>query len=49
MGKTSCKAKTLSGEFQVTTLKNLLIKNQVITSIGNLIPNLNYPKIPTYS
>ena len=49
MGKTFCKEKTLSGEFQVTTLKNLPIKNQAITSIRNLIPNLNYPKIPTYS
>ena len=27
MGKTSHKEKTLPGEFQVTTLKNLLIKN----------------------
>ena len=40
MGKTSHKAKTPPGEFKVTTLKNLLINNQEVTSIKNLT---NYP------
>jgi len=49
MRKTFHKAKTSLGEFKVTTPKNLLINNQVVTSMGNLITTLAYPKIPTYS
>ena len=49
MGKTSCKAKALLGEFKVTTAKNPLINNQAVTSIRNLTTTLAYPKIPTYS
>ena len=49
VGKTSCKAKIPPGEFQVITLKNLLINNQVVTSIRNLNTTLTYPKILTYS
>ena len=45
MGKTSYKAKNPPDEFQVTTPKNPLIKNQVVTSIMNLIITLNYPKV----
>ena len=45
MGKTT-KAKILPGDFKVTTLKNLLINNQAITSKRNLT---NYPwPIPNY-
>ena len=45
MGKTT-KAKTLPGDFKVTTPKNLLINNQAITSKRNLT---NYPwLIPNY-
>ena len=39
MGKTT-KAKIPTGDFKVTTLKNLLINNQAITSKRNLT---NYP------
>jgi len=49
MRKTSRKAKTSPGEFKVTTPKNLLINNQVVTSMRNLTTTLAYPKIPTYS
>ena len=49
MRKTSRKAKTLSDEFKVTTSKNPLINNQVVTSMKNLTTILSYPKIPTYS
>ena len=49
MGKTFHKAKTPLGEFKVTTHKNPLINNQVITSIKNLTTILPYPKISTYS
>ena len=49
MGKTSRRAKTLPGDFKVTTPKNPLINNQVVTSIKNLTTTLVYPKIPTYS
>ena len=45
MGKTT-KAKIPPGDFKVTTLKNLLINNQAITSKRNLT---NYPwPIPNY-
>ena len=33
------KAKTLPGDFKVTTPKNLLINNQAVTSIRNLTNN----------
>ena len=36
MGKISRKAKTPQGEFKVTTSKNLLISNQVVTCMKNL-------------
>ena len=49
MGKTSRKAKTPLGDFKVTTFKNLLINNQVVTSITKLITTLAYPKILTCS
>ena len=49
MGKTSRKGKTPLGDFKVTTPKNLLINNQVVTSIKNLTTTLAYPKILTYS
>ena len=49
MEKTPHKAKTLLGDFKVTTFKNLLINNQVVTSIRNLTTNLAYLEIPTYS
>ena len=49
METTSRKAKTLSGEFKVTTPKNLQINNQAVTSIKNLTTTLAYPEIPTYS
>ena len=49
MGKTFHKAKTPLGDFKVTTLKNPLINNQMVTSIRNLATILAYPKIPTYS
>ena len=49
MGKTSRKAKTPLGYFQVTIPKNPLIKNQVVTCIRNLTITQNYPKITTYS
>ena len=49
MGKTSRKAKTLLGEFKVTTPKNSLINNQAVTSIRNLTITLDYPKISTYN
>ena len=48
-GKTSRKAKIPTGEFKVTTLKNLLINNQAVTSMRNLTTTLAYPKIPSYS
>ena len=35
-GETFRKTKTPLGEFRVTTPKNLLINNQVVTSIRNL-------------
>ena len=35
--------------FQITTPKNPLIKNQMVTSIRNLTTTLDFPKIPTYS
>ena len=40
MGKTS-KAKTLPGDFKVTTTKNPLLLKQAITSKGILIPYTN--------
>ena len=49
MGKTFCKAKTPVGKFKVTTSKNPIINNQVVTSMRNLTTTLAYPKIPTYS
>ena len=48
-GKTSHKAKTSSSDFQITTPKNPLIKNQGVTSIRNLTTILVYPKISAYS
>ena len=49
MGKTSCKAKTPSSEFKITTPRNPLINNQAITKYLGLSQNtLDYPKIPTY-
>ena len=41
------KSKTLLGKFQVTTPKNLIIKNQAVTSIRNLTITFDYPKIST--
>ena len=49
MGKTSRKAIIPPGEFNVTTSKNPLINNQVVTSMRNLTITLAYPNIPTYS
>ena len=49
MGKTYCKAKTPPGEFKVITPKNLLINNQVVTSMRNLTITLTYSKIPIYN
>ena len=39
-GKTS-KAKTLSGDFKVTTLKNPLLSQQAVTSKGIPVPYTN--------
>ena len=47
MGKTSRKTKTPPGDFKVTTPKNPLINNQVVTSIKNLTTILTYLKIST--
>ena len=44
MGKTFCKAKTQLGEFKITTLKNLLINNQAVTSMRSFTTTLAYPK-----
>ena len=49
MGKTSRKAKTLPGEFKVTTPKNPLINNQTVTSMWIQTTTLTYPEIPIYS
>ena len=49
MGKTFHKAETPLGEFKITTPKNPLINNQVVTNLRNLITTLAYPQIPTYS
>ena len=49
MGKTSRKTKISPSDFQVTTPKNPLIKNQAVTDTRNLTTTLAYPKIPTYS
>jgi len=49
MGKTSRKAKIPPDEFKVTTLKNLLINNQVVTSMRNITTTLAYPNILTYN
>ena len=49
MRKTFRKAKTPPDEFKVSTPKNPLISNQVVTSIRNLITTLAYPKIPIYN
>jgi len=49
MGKTSRKAKNPPGDFKVTTPKNPLINNQMVTRIRNLTTILAYPEIPTYS
>ena len=40
MGKTYT-AKTLSGDFKVTTLKNLLLSKQAVTSKGITVPYTN--------
>ena len=40
MGKTS-KAKTPPGDFKVTTPKNSLLSQQVVTSEGILVPYIN--------
>ena len=40
MGKTS-KAKTLLGDFKLTTLENLLLSQQVVISKGILVPYTN--------
>ena len=48
MRKTSRKAKTPPGEFQVVISKNSLINNQAVISMRNLITIMAYPKIPTY-
>ena len=45
----SCKAKTLSSDFKITTPKNPLINNQAVTSMRNLTTTLTYPNIPIYS
>ena len=47
MGKISRKAKP--HRVKVTTPKNPLINNQVVTSMRNLTIILAYPKIPTYN
>jgi len=49
MEKITSKKKTSLGEFKITTPKNSLITNQVVTSMRNLITTLAYPKISTYS
>ena len=41
--------KILLGDFKVTTLKNPLINNYVVTIKRNLTTTLVYPEIPTYS
>ena len=48
-GKTSHKAKTSLSDFKVTTPKNPLINNKMVTSIRNHSTTLAYPKIPTYT
>ena len=48
-GENLSQGKTPLGEFKVTTPKNPLINNQVVTSIKNLTTTLTYPKIPTYN
>ena len=40
MGKTYT-VKTLSGDFKVTTLKNLLLSKQAVTSKGIIVPYTN--------
>ena len=49
IGKISLEAKTLSGEFKVTTPNNPLINNQAVTSVGNLTTTLAYPNISTFN
>ena len=49
MEKTLRKAKTLPGEFKVTTPKNPLINNQAVTNMRNLSTTMAYLKIPTYN
>ena len=49
MGKTFCKEKTQLSDFKAITSKNLLINNQIVTSMRNLTTTLAYFKIPTYS
>ena len=49
MEKTVRRKEIPSGEFKVTTSKNLLINNQAVTRMKNLTTTLTYPKIPTYN
>ena len=49
MRKTSCKAKTLLGEFKVTIPNNPFNNNQVIANIRNFTTIPTYLKIPIYS
>ena len=48
-GKPLARQKPLPSYFKVTTPKNPLINNQVVTSIRNLTTILAYPEISTYS
>ena len=48
MGKTFHKTKTPPVEFKVTTPKDPLINNQVVTNIRNLTTTLDYPRLWTY-
>ena len=48
-GEKSYKAKTPLGEFTVTTSKNPLFNNQVVTNIRNRITTLSYLIIQTCS
>ena len=45
MGKTFHKTKTPPVEFKVTTPKDPLINNQVVTNMRNLSTTLDYPRL----
>ena len=48
-GENLSQGKNLPSDFKITTPKNPLINNQVVTSIRNLTTTLAYPKMPIYS